>query len=546
MIFQTIVLLLIILATLYWMWQGTLSCTLMLVSAVFASIAAAGWHESLEPLVARFRPDYARPICFFLLFLTCFLVVRHVGGMLAPKNVRLPKWIDLGVALPAAFVTAMMSIGTLVLAVEMVPTRQVILGYDRFPNGLASQPTPLWIPADGFVQWVWRQTSGGSLGGNESFVAAHPDLERELYGNRHVVVFGSAPVVPPELLKVPAAYVIADPAEIQARSIPANSDEKVVIVRSQVAMGDISAARSCDGDSNYRITPAQVRLITVDDQPRQFNPIGYMVRGKTFKRMALDTDHFVDDYNPAPDAKLIHDWVFAIPADAQPRYFDEKALARKDIAVVLATETEPAVVVAGKDYPPEAWEPAVPTIQVAVTHSYGEATDQPVVGQTFYLFEPVIVKRRIRAYIDQCWDLLEKSTGTDRQSNLNRFLPMKVGWDDNHLVPVNQFLELWFISHETRKAEDDVRSAENMLKNELVPILQREHLQVFTATTNFDGKIPPTPLSPGGYVGVIWVTEKAKNDFHFWAVAMDVPKASGPPNKIVYRFDDSNAYIRKP
>jgi hypothetical protein len=549
MLFQIIVLALIILATLYWAWQGVFSCTLMLVAAVFSSVAAIGGYEELTPLFAKFRPDYAQPVAFFLLFAFCFSLLRIVGGILAPKNVRLSKVIDLAVGFPLAFLTAIMSFGTMVIALEMVPTHQVMFGYDRYPNGLAKEPVQLWIPADQIVQWVWKQTSGGSLGGGESFASVHPDLDRELYGNRHVVTFGSHPEVSPELADVPAVFEVTEPADMKALQISPdpNTPQKLVVVRSQITKGGQAPHMSSDGDDYYRITPAEIRLITTTplSGAQQFNPIGYLDKGTVFKPLDLDLGHLVDDYNP--DGNLIHDWVFMIPGDNEPKYFEEKSLTRKDVAAVLAAESKPNTVVAGTGYSPEDWKKFLPSLQVVVTHSYGEATDQPVAGRPFYLFKSTVTKRRIRSYIDECYDLLDKGNRMDKESWRSRMLPMKVQWDDDHPVPISDFLEFWLAMHETTSPKADVRHAEREIQDQILPILRdpEKHLLVWATSTGPDGKTPAEKIAPGGYVGVTWIIESSKDDLHFWHVDIVVPKVEGAP-LIVKKFDDTNAYVRKP
>jgi hypothetical protein len=549
MLFQIIIVTLIILATLYWAWQGVFSCALMLVSVVFASCAAIGWYEELVPLAAGYRPDYAQPVAFFLLFAFCFSALRWVGGILTPKNVRLPKLIDLGISFPLAFLTAMMSFGTLVIAVEMLPTYQKIFGYDRYPNGLAKDPVSLWIPADGFVQWVWKETSGGSLGGSETFASVHPDLDRELYGNRHVVQFGSHPEVLPSLLEVPATYVIKEPAAIRKIGIMLNGDQpqKIIVVRSEIHKGDHAPQLSCDNDAFYRVTPAEVRMITTKPAA-QYNPIGYMDDGTVFTPLDLDLGHIVDDYFPG-ESVTTHDWVFAIPAEAEPRYFEEKTLARQDLAaaVVEAEEARPNVLIASsKGYPPRDYLKDLPSVQVVVKHSFGEATDQPVTNQDLYLLRPVIVKRRIRSEIDDCYALLEQAHGPARESNLNIYRTMKVQWDDDHLVPISQFLTLWFVSHETADPKADVNKAELEIQNKLLPIIldPEKHLLVWQSKTGADGKTPIKRIAPGGYVCIVWVTERAKDDFHFWATDINLPAATGEPLHII-KLDDASAYIRR-
>jgi len=575
---QLILLLLVVVGTLFWATRGALSAALMFGAALFASILAIGTYESFIPLFSRFRADFAAPVVFFLIFAFAFSVLRLAGGLIAPKNIRLPAWIDISAAVVLGFMTSMVAFGTLVIAVEMLPGYQVILNFDRFPNGLAREPAKFWIPADTFTRWTWSMMSGGSLLG-EPLTDTHPDLERELYGDRHVVTFGSYPVVPQDLLRVAAVYVLNKPEAIRQAGIPlaapkppapktepaagdagtgeapppvAEIPQKVVIVRSVVARGTERPNSSEDLDHYYRITPAQVRLVANSGGlPAQYFPIGYMEDGKIFKDLPLDTGHLVLDYN-SEKSEVINDWVFMVPADAEPRLFGEKQIARVAIGEAAASATtRPDVYVnAGALYPPLAFLKNLPALQVQVKHSFGQATDQPVVGQMVYVFRPAIIKRSLNSYphtyIDDAYELLNDYDPLSRQSQLNRFRDMKVAWGQDHFVPLEQFLDLMFTAHTRKDAREEVDRADHFINETIMPILldPDRHLLVWKDVTDKDGKTAVKNIAPGQYLIVTWSIEQKQGVYHFWWHALDLAKKVEEPVTVVL-LNDANAHKRE-
>ena len=87
-----------------------------------------------------------------------------------------------------------------------------------------------------------------------------------------------------------------------------------------------------DPDGQYfRITPTEVRLVT--DKARQYYPIGYLVKGRRFEALPLDSGHLIDDYNR--EGTVIEDWVFEIDEDEHARWIEMKELARESLAGVV-------------------------------------------------------------------------------------------------------------------------------------------------------------------------------------------------------------------
>ena len=405
MLMQFILTCLIVLATLFWTWQGAYSAALMLLAALFASAMAIGVHEWFVPLLAQWRPDYARPLAFFLLFAFVFSVLRLTGGWVVPRRIRLPLWLDLSLGGAFGFLLSMIAFGTLLIGVEMLPGHQIIFGYDRYPQGFAKDVTTtlhgaltvdatsltgadasvfpkqgpfsvmvdsedmvvnevngttftvtrgangstpaahadgsrivyappvsrVWLPGRRTCAMDLCQFCGGSLGG-QPLDTVYPDLERELYGYRHVVTFGSNPVVPEALSEVPAVFVLKSPAAIGRlvlRKLVVNEDEELVVVRSQVTKGVTRPQVTQDADGYYRITPTQVRLVVSQgDQTSDFYPVGYLEKGQYFvpwqslfpQTSPLDAAHLVQGYgtDKADKALIVNDWVFKIPATLRP------------------------------------------------------------------------------------------------------------------------------------------------------------------------------------------------------------------------------------
>ncbi len=565
MLLQFILVMLIVLCTLYWTWQGAFSSAMMLIAALFGSALAMGVHESLIPYFIKFRPDFARPVMFFLVFAFACSGLRLLGGIVVSRRVKMPKWLDLSLGGVLGFLVAMVCFGTFMIGIEMLPGYQKILEYDRYPNGLAKEPERTWLRADDFVQWTWGQLNGGSLGG-QSMLVDHPDLDRELFGYRHVVTFGSNPVIPPDLLEVPAVYVLKASVALEKlfnNSVPNNlklngETEKIVVVRSVVNKGVEWPNISCDKDNLYRITPAQVRLVT--SEPQQYYPIGYMENGQYFKTMNLETGHVVWAYAGDKTA-VVSDWVFKIPADAEPRYFEEKQ-ARRNITELAAAASNAVMLdtysmATGNAYPADTM--TGPLIQISLRHNVGEATDQPVANQDVYLLRHTIIKRRVLTEMTLAYHKLEDSTilsPAQKLSYQTQFRDMAVATSPDADVAVLNFIRLMFVAHETSDSAEDARTMGFFIENTILPIIRNpdNNLVAWGPTsegarciTGADGKTPTKRVSPGSYTVLAWSNPKGL--FQLWVNDETIAQAAPAPGateplKLIKLEDQDIRYAR--
>src|SRR5438270_145266 len=116
-----LVLVMIFLIAGYLATQGMLSSLLTLATAIFSSILAMALMESMQGLIGKYQPSYARGTTFLVLFFLIFSFTRVAADMAVPKNVKLSRLVNRLAGGVVGFFTALVVVGTLLLGIEMLP-----------------------------------------------------------------------------------------------------------------------------------------------------------------------------------------------------------------------------------------------------------------------------------------------------------------------------------------------------------------------------------------------------------------------------------------
>ena len=219
MLLNLLAIVLVLLLAAYLANLGVLSCMMTLISAAFATILAGALFEPLQGILAGWRPDYARGFTFLILFTVVFALCRFASDFAVPKNIKLPQIINRTVGGALGLLASLIIIGSLLIAVQMLPFGTSIFGYDRFAGengmqgdgpGMVAQGSNIWLEPDRLTLALWEATSGKSMGGDHTFTSVHPDFLTESYGYRNSVQSGVTLTLPPDLFKVNAACVTSD------------------------------------------------------------------------------------------------------------------------------------------------------------------------------------------------------------------------------------------------------------------------------------------------------------------------------------------------
>jgi hypothetical protein len=196
-----LVLLMLMLITFFQSLQGLFGALLLLVLSVISAVVAFGFYEDLyKGLLAQALPGEGQAVALMVLFLVTLLVLRLIADFGIKGVVTFPQKLDrLGGAVLGFFV-AMVMTGTTVTAIQMLPTDQQVLGFQRYQvtgnNKLTTQG--VWFGVDRFAVSLAGTILDGSLAHRNPregiFEDLHPDLLADLDARRSAgVPYPSAP-----------------------------------------------------------------------------------------------------------------------------------------------------------------------------------------------------------------------------------------------------------------------------------------------------------------------------------------------------------------
>ena len=178
-------------------------------------------------------------------------------------------------------------------------------------------------------------------------------------------------------------------------------------------------------------------------------------------------------------------------------------------------------------------------MRIALRHSFGEATDQPVADQEIYLLRQTVTKRRIPEMSGvfetmQSNDSLPPGLRTQYQT---RFRDMVVQAAPGDPISISNYLVLLFASHQSKDRKEDIRLTPLFIHETVLPMLSDpdKNLLVWKGVTGPDGKTDYKKLSRR-YTVFTWAI--TKDTFHVWAVDYTVDPKKGDQQTIT--LNDEN------
>jgi hypothetical protein len=296
MLLSLITLLLILGIVFYQGLQGLFSSLIMAVCTLVCVVLAFNYYEPLAALLYKYKPLHADAIALVCLVVLPLLALRLAVDRLLPGNVVLSVWADrIGGGL-FGIVTALLIVGTLLIALQMLPFGRSFLGVDFYNDNLERVAGP-GIDAPGFTLGLVKGLSAGSASGRKPFGKVHDNLVLELWGTRNCREYGvksaddsrrtrrtesSAAAYDrnpctPNALQVLALYDVSDensPDGGKFSTVKLSGEEQGPSEPSQmlVLRAVIKGAR--DGDGWYRLMGTHFRLVAADGQ--SYYPVGYL------------------------------------------------------------------------------------------------------------------------------------------------------------------------------------------------------------------------------------------------------------------------------
>jgi len=270
-LFSIVLLLMVVLVTAFWAYQGLFSGVIMFIETVVACMIAFAFNEALNGLwQEQIGPGIGLPVALMVLFLVVLVGLRTFTDKFIPGNVNLPLYVDRAGGGICGFFTGMILIGMALISIEMLPIGSSIFGFQRFTTddeGNVKEHNILLSP-DRFTAGLVSMLSNGRFGGEHPFYQTHPDLVLELYSGRDAPQAEARVFLPADALKAKFYWETHKIDQVRQTldgqtlirefetQEPSDPNHKFLVCYVNI---DASAAK--EGKSEIRFRPAQFRVV---------------------------------------------------------------------------------------------------------------------------------------------------------------------------------------------------------------------------------------------------------------------------------------------
>lgn len=346
--------------------QGWYSAMIMAVLTVSCAATAFGTYEWVAThfVAPYWKPGFAHSIALAAVFGVPLVVLRLVFDRALRRTCLLPLLMDrIGGGL-CGLVTAMIMVGVLATATEMIPFQNgSILGFSRIPVGEAAaapadagEPSAyqadLWLAPDRFAAGVATMLSAGVFSGDEKLYHDHPDLILEIGWNNAVPAEVSR-YAPPGSVSVAGTELIPTVFRLVPGSDPKNTPPTYEPIEPRKADANAPAGyefrmvrvkldnKARDEHKSFLFTLRQFRIVgnrpdtsalsqyhaVAIQQEDASDPVNRHIR---FKKAGQGDKPVVDElYTPRSGDTV--EVVFEIPKGFQPKYLTYKRGAQTPI-----------------------------------------------------------------------------------------------------------------------------------------------------------------------------------------------------------------------
>ena len=322
--------------------QGLFSAMIMAILTVLSAAAALGYYELLAEVFYEDAPAHVDAAALIALFVIPLLILRTVFDMFIKGNVVLGVWADRIGGGILGLITGSVTMGILMIALQMLPFGPIVFTYRPFDDSLQRDSSLAPFYCDQFTAGLMKMLSDGSLAGEESFGDAHDDILLEAFCARnHAGMFGRVDAIPTALVSADAFQAFPDKPNLVpwTADVPANpllkpneiNNDTIVVARFTLNDSVIDSAPDKDDESDewmkrWRLPATHFRMRTKDG--RSFYPVAYLThesaRWEAHPAESVDgqlqiAKLIVMRPHKKGDGKLTVDWVYRIPSDDEPR-----------------------------------------------------------------------------------------------------------------------------------------------------------------------------------------------------------------------------------
>lgn len=339
--------------------QGLFSALIMTILSIVSAAFAFIYCEPLAELLYKTQPAYADGAALIVLFVLSLLGLRLLYDRFLSANVTLGVWADRIGGGVLGLITGMLLVGMLMIAAQMLPFGQTVLGYRPFDDSLQRDQSLMPFRPDQFTLGVMEGLSAGALKEDRRLGEIHQDLLLEGFCARNTA--GKAGRVDALTDSLKIVSVFEPPTENTFTSwmnelppdaiLGRDATTKVVVVR--VTVGD-----SARGDDDWwRLSATHFRLVTIKAEKmvpssapagRSCYPVAYLLyRGGKWDPIvppkegtAVQYAKLIVERSSTGNAnQLTIDWVYRIPLDEKPDYLVFRRVAKAEAKT--ATKSNP-------------------------------------------------------------------------------------------------------------------------------------------------------------------------------------------------------------
>jgi hypothetical protein len=342
--------------------HGLFNSVVFFVLSVLCAVLAFALHEWIAySFLMQWKPDFALPIALAGVFGLLLTIARLVLDSVVQRAPLLPAMVERIGGGVFGLLTALLIVGVLATAAQMLPFGGTVMGFARFEEPkqseeeeqdtavvqeaaeqiLQGEGNNLLLQPDRFAAGFVSMLSDGVFSGRRSFRADHPSLLTEI-GWSQCAAPGSRRVAEPQSLQVDELRKIThvykktlastrDP-ETKYEMIPPKGNHEFWVVALTPGTG------AMDSDKQHRFRLPQIRLVGKDEDDDEFmqlvprairdheelrKHVTEIVKGRdtTFSMLQL--------YGPEDDGTI--EVVFEVPRSFKPEYIAYKTGARKAI-----------------------------------------------------------------------------------------------------------------------------------------------------------------------------------------------------------------------
>ncbi|MBI4578676.1 MAG: CvpA family protein [Planctomycetes bacterium] len=361
-------------------YQGLLGLFSSVINCILTIVAAAlafGLYENVyfDYLIDR-QPEEGQAIALMAIFIVSLLVLRVIFDLVIKDNVHFPLYVDRVGGGVFGFVTAMIIIGTLSVAVQMLPFSFRWLGFSRYAmfdatSGAPLELTPkdekhdaedalaevdirtvkfvrqgLWLSPDAFAVGLASHLSDNALAGTSSLAKARPALLDDIYwarfnavGQKTGVARAADAISVETCWRLPddGLYVLGKVKEGKAPLTPPRAnDEKLPGGYQWLAVRVKLTNDATDDGSSYRFTTNQVSLVTrgKGGRTRVYRLVGINAPAENVLNAPSKLKEL--HYRLHPGETVIRsggrfDFVFEVPEDEEPWFVEFRRNARAEV-----------------------------------------------------------------------------------------------------------------------------------------------------------------------------------------------------------------------